>query len=149
MLRFQCWIIIIRKCQHSYIALFACVVVIAGCATNEVQPYIAHDNINLATSEVAYLHVSEKIMVDEIDGTGRYYPLLEPFGRRYVGAVIELLPGEHSADVIYHDRYGHTSRTIVVPFAVDAGGHYEIQASLTQVNHSPKVSLVVVPLKLP
>lgn len=124
--------------------LFAYVVAIAGCATNEIQRYVAHDKDAPTANGVSYLHVPEKIMVDEIDGKGRYYPLIEPFGRRYKGAVIELLPGTHSADVIYHERYGHTSRTIVLPFEVEAGGHYEIQATFTQVNYSPKLSLDVV-----
>lgn len=132
------------RCQRSSILLFACIAAIAGCATNEIQRYVAHDKDNPATNEVAYLHVPEKIMIEEIDGTGRYYPLLEPFGRLYRGAVIELLPGKHSANVIYHERYGHTSRPTVVPFGVEAGGHYEIQASITQVNHSPKLSFDVV-----
>lgn len=121
-----------------------CIVAMAGCASGEIQQYVAHDIDAPALSEVAYLHASEKIMVNEIDGKGRYYPLLEPFGKTYKGAVIELLAGEHSAQVTYHERYGYTSRTVVVPFRVEAGGHYEILASFTQVNYSPKLSLEVV-----
>lgn len=129
--------------QQSHFALLACLAIVTGCATGEIQRYVAHDEDTIETSEVAYLHVSEKIMVEKIDGEGRYYPLLDSIGRRYKGAVIELLPGEHSADVIYHERYGHTSRTTTVPFGVEAGGHYEILASFTQVNYSPKVSFDV------
>lgn len=116
----------------------------AGCATNEIQQYVAHDRDQTVAGEVAYLHVAENMMVDEIDGKGRYYPLLEPFGSRYRGAIIQLLPGAHSANVIYHERYGYTSRKTDVPFEVEAGRHYELRASFTRVNHSPRIAFEVV-----
>ncbi len=130
--------------QLSRVLLLLCVFANAGCATGEVQRYVAHDREAAAESDVAYLHVSDKIMVNEIDGEGRYYPLLDAFGSRYQGAIIELLPGEHSANVIYHQQYGHTSKETALPFEVDAGGHYEIQTSFTQVNYSPKIAFEVV-----
>ncbi len=117
----------------------------SGCATGAIQHYQAHNGSTSGDGGFAYLHVPYNIMITEIDGTGRYYPLLEPFGRRYKGAIIELVPGEHSAAVIYHERYGYTSRKINVPFEVEAGGHYRIEASFTQVNYSPKIALDVVP----
>lgn len=130
--------------QPHRLLLLLCIITVAGCATNQVQSYVAHDKVAPAANEVAYLHVSEKIMVDEIDGRGRHYPLIEPFGRRYRGAVIELLPGTHTANVIYHERYGYTSRITAVPLNLEAGRHYEIRASFTQVNYSPKIAFEVV-----
>jgi len=130
--------------QQQWVLLLAYFVTLAGCATNEIQRYVAHDKDAPGANEVAFLHVPANIMVAEIDGEGRYYPLLEPFGRRYRGAIIELLPGAHSANVIFHERYGYTSRTIAVPFRVEANNHYEIRANFTQVNYSPKIEFDVV-----
>ena len=129
--------------------LCACVAGAAGCSTTAVREYNAYASETLATDEVAFLHVPNDIMVDDIDGNGRYFPLLELPWNRYGGALIRLLPGPHSADVIYHSRYWFTSDTQTVSFEVEAGRHYEIRAEITEVDYLKQAAFEIVPRQAP
>lgn len=116
-----------------------------SCSTNDgIREYNAYEGETLAATEVALLHVPVEIKVDRIDGQGRYYPLLEVLGNPYRGAVIQLLPGSHTADVIFHSRYWYTSDIETVTFHVEAGRHYEVRADITEVDYVKHAAFEVV-----
>ena len=109
--------------------------------------YDAYDGDAVIDEELAILHVPTEIKVDRIDGEGRYYPLLEILGNPYRGATIRLLPGSHTADVIFHARYWHTSDTQTIAFNVRAGGQYDIRASIREVDYLKQVEFEIVERK--
>lgn len=111
----------------------------SGCAT-KIHHYKAYDETHINLKSLSKLHVPGDILVNTINGKGRYNPSYVSDVSPYSGAVIEIMPGVHSLNVEYYYRnVARQKGSTNLSFLFEPGKSYFIYEQHKFINDRPYV----------